>query len=207
MPRNPPALRKDPSGTCYQNEAGMLHFSVMGSFPSLIVVILPDSRANKIYCQVKKEVDNPPYWVNVCLKYTFRLCDISAGTKVDSQFHRINVKLGGINIVPKAESIQILIDPSNLTLILGADVVHPVLGLYGCPSFASVVGSIDSTSSKYIACTRLQLSHQEMIEELEEMVHYMIVMYTRYAGIIENRTQRTPKRIIFYHSGISDSQF
>ncbi|KAG8905954.1 hypothetical protein FRB99_007888 [Tulasnella sp. 403] len=209
MPPDPPVLKKDPSGSGYSNhlrEAAMLHKNVKGSFPSLIVVILPDFGGDDIYRRVKNAGDimigvatqclksskcwkagNAQYWANVCLK--------------------INVKLGGINVVPRAESIRVLVDPANPTLVIGADVMHPGPGVGGRPSFASVIGSVDSTTSKYIATTRAQRPRQEMIEELEEMVHYMITMYMRYRGTVEKKEQKAPKRIIFYRDGISEGQF
>ncbi|KAG8904415.1 hypothetical protein FRB99_001794 [Tulasnella sp. 403] len=227
MARDPPVLRKDPSGTGYQNhlrEAAVLHKNVKGSFPSLIVVILPDFGGDDIYCRVKNagdivvgvttqclkasrccKADNPIYWAHVCLKYTFHspIFDV----RFNIPFYRINAKLGGINVVPNAENVKVLVDPSNPTLVLGADVMHPGPGVGGRPSFASVVGSIDSTSSKYIASTRAQRPRQEMIEELEALVYYMIMMYVKHRDPAEKKEQKAPKRIVFYRNGISEGQF
>jgi eukaryotic translation initiation factor 2C len=82
---------------------------------------------------------------------------------------RINVKLGGINTVPDPRSVPFLTDQANPTVVMGADVIHPAPGSDGRPSFTSVVGNVDSDTSKYIATTRVQTSRQEMIEDLEEM--------------------------------------
>lgn len=81
------------------------------------------------------------------------------------------MKLGGINVVPKASSATFLSDPAKPTLVMGADVMHPGPGGYKSrPSYAAVTGNIDSTTSRYIATSRAQASGQEMIEELEDMV-------------------------------------
>ncbi|KAG6828395.1 hypothetical protein H0H92_008137, partial [Tricholoma furcatifolium] len=50
-----------------------------------------------------------------------------------------------------------------------ADVIHPAPGSDGRPSFTAVVANVDSNTAKYIACSRVQTSRQEMIEDLEEM--------------------------------------
>jgi len=56
----------------------------------------------------------------------------------------------------------------------GADVIHPAPGSDGRPSFAALVGSVDSDSAKYIATIRCQTSRVEIIEDLEDMakVHH-----------------------------------
>lgn len=84
--------------------------------------------------------------------------------------YRINVKLGGINVIPKKETVRFLTDPSVPTLVLGADVMHPPPGVGSRPSYAAVTGNVDSETSKYIATSRAQKRREEMITELEEMV-------------------------------------
>lgn len=79
------------------------------------------------------------------------------------------MKLGGINTVPDPASVRYLADPANPTIVMGADVIHPAPGSEGRPSFTSVVGNVDSDTSKYIATTRVQESRREMIDDLEDM--------------------------------------
>lgn len=85
---------------------------------------------------------------------------------------RINVKLGGINVIPKASSVQFLTDPSNPTLVLGCDVMHPAPGpsYRSRPSFTALTGNIDSSSSRFIATSRAQDAGVEMVADLEDMV-------------------------------------
>ena len=47
--------------------------------------------------------------------------------------------------------------------------MHPAPGAKGRPSFTAVVSSIDSLAAKYIALSRVQTGHQELIDDLEEM--------------------------------------
>jgi len=89
---------------------------------------------------------------------------------------------------------------------MGADVVHPAPGSEGRPSFTSLVGNVDSATSKYIATTRVQTSRQEMIDDLDEMCQHVLTMYGKYRVNVEKKTP-FPKRIIFYRDGVSEGQF
>jgi eukaryotic translation initiation factor 2C len=90
--------------------------------------------------------------------------------------------------------------------------VHPAPGADGKPSFTSVVGNVDSATSKYIATTRVQTSRQEMIDDLQEMcqvrfafifsnplilAQHIVTMYSKYRVNVEKKAP-WPKRIIFY---------
>jgi len=177
-----------------------------GSLPTIVFAVLPEG-ATDIYQAIKHFGDcttgvptqclkslkchnaKQQYWANICLK--------------------INVKLGGVNTVPEPRSVPFLSDPANPTLVLGADVIHPAPGSEGRPSFTSVVGNVDSDSSKYVATTRVQTSRQEMIDDLEEMVVHIIGMYQRWRINVEKIAESAskPKRIIFYRDGVSEGQF
>ncbi len=136
---------------------------------------------------------------------------------------RINVKMGGINAVPEARSVPALTDPHNPTIVMGyvapvwcndpradsktsADVIHPAPGSQGRPSFTSLVGSVDSDTSKYVADCRAQTGRVEMIQDLQSMAENVLNMYKSY------RTEREKKpfnlkRIIFYRDGVSEGEF
>ena len=58
----------------------------------------------------------PQYYANVCLKYA-RLFSFSPMANLA---FRINVKLGGINTVPDPQSVSVLTDPHNPTIVMGA---------------------------------------------------------------------------------------
>ncbi|KAH8830505.1 argonaute-like protein [Flagelloscypha sp. PMI_526] len=180
--------------------------NLYGAPPTLIVVIIPEG-GNDTYTAVKNFGDcrmgvatqclksskcfraKPQYYANVCLK--------------------VNVKLGGINVIPQAESVKILTDDKVPTILLGADVVHPAPGADGRPSFTSLVGNIDSNAAKYIAVSNCQTSRQEMMDDLTGMVKTIITKFMAYRKQVEkvhpNLTQ--PKRIIFYRDGVSEGQF
>ncbi|KIM90880.1 hypothetical protein PILCRDRAFT_811377 [Piloderma croceum F 1598] len=176
-----------------------------GAPPNLIVVILPDG-GNDIYTAVKHFGDvtmgvatqcmksakcfraKPQYYANVCLK--------------------INVKLGGINTIPDPQSVTVLTDPRNPTIVMGADVIHPAPGSDGRPSFTALVANVDSDTAKYIATSRVQTSRQEMIDDLQSMSKYVLEMYMKYRTKMERKPGTgAPTRIIFYRDGVSEGQF
>lgn len=47
--------------------------------------------------------------------------------------------------------------------------MHPAPGAEGRPSFTALVSSVDSTTAKYVAMTRVQKGRKEIISDLEEM--------------------------------------
>ncbi|KAG8926563.1 hypothetical protein FRC00_002794 [Tulasnella sp. 408] len=83
---------------------------------------------------------------------------------------KINAKLGGINFLLKPDTIPFLTDTAVPTIVMGADVMHPGPCQSGRPSYAAVVGCVDTGNSKYIGVTRAQGCRVEMIEELADMV-------------------------------------
>jgi len=130
----------------------------------------------------------PQYYANVCLK--------------------INVKLGGINTIPDPQSVTVLTDPRNPTIVMGADVIHPAPGSDGRPSFTALVANVDSDTAKYIATSRVQTSRQEMIDDLQSMSKYVLDMYMKYRTKVEKKAGTgAPTRIIFYRDGVSEGQF
>jgi len=103
------------------------------------------------------------------------------------------MKLGGINVVPDPRDVPWLTDPANPTILMGTpptvyrtttathnhlissggDMSHPPPGSRrgpeGYPSYTSLVGSINSSATKYVSTMGVQDSLQEIIEDLESM--------------------------------------
>ena len=52
---------------------------------------------------------------------------------------------------------------------LGADVMHPAPGSDDRPSYASLVGSIDTSGVRYVSTMEVQTSRKEIIEAMESM--------------------------------------
>lgn len=175
-----------------------------GKAPNLIVVVLPDNSAD-LYQAVKHFGDisrgvatqclkgfkskkgNPQYWANVCLK--------------------INAKLGGVNSILDPNAQKFIADPANPVMIMGADVMHPAPGAHGRPSFASVVGSIDSNAAHYTAVSTAQESRVEIIADVENMVYEIIGRHAYWKQTHEKKKNNFPKRIVYYRDGVSEGQF
>ncbi|KNZ81482.1 Protein argonaute-2 [Termitomyces sp. J132] len=172
--------------------------------PSLIVVILPEG-GNDIYTSVKHFGDVTVGVATQCLKSL--KCFRAKPQYYANVSLKINVKLGGINTVPDPSSVSVLTDPSNPTIVMGADVIHPAPGSDGRPSFTALVANVDSDTAKYIACSRVQTSRQEMIDDLEDMSKYALGKYIGYRAHVERKPSPNPKRIIFYRDGVSEGQF
>jgi len=93
-------------------------------------------------------------------------------------------------------------------MIMGADVTHPSPGSNPSErmrhSIAAVVGSLDPGASRYCAEMRLQKPRQETIQDMEDMVHAILMRFYR----TNCRTSTgKPQRIIFYRDGVSEGQF
>ncbi|KAH9910664.1 argonaute-like protein [Epithele typhae] len=170
--------------------------------PNLIVVVLPQLSAD-MYAAVKHFGD--------CKQGVATQCLASAKCKgAKPQYYanvslKINVKLGGINSIADRRSVPVLNDPVNPTIVMGADIAHPATGTQGRPSFASLVGNIDSNVSKYTAECRVQRERQETIDGLEEMAASQIEFFKSFQ-VYEKKTP-APTRLIFYRDGVSEGEF
>ncbi|KXN89638.1 Protein argonaute-2 [Leucoagaricus sp. SymC.cos] len=191
-----------------------------GATPQLIIVILPEG-GNDLYTIVKHFGD-----VHVrkmlsqlsCLLTVYmqdgKPCRPPPGT---IQYYsnvalKINVKLGGINMVLSDDGAGSMIDPLKPTIIMGADTVHPAPGAMGKPSYTALVANVDSRMAKFVAETRIQDSRVEIIHDLKEMATAVLKKWlaNRNAG---DRAREV--RLLFYRgkhahtgvNGVSEGQF
>ncbi|KAJ6630422.1 argonaute-like protein [Mycena sp. CBHHK59/15] len=193
----PQALEKAGAECAQQKKVG----------PSLFVVILPEG-GNDLYTIVKQ------YGSLTFLRGITTQCLKSKKcTHAKIQFWanvalKINVKLGGINVIPDPTAVRILSDPHNPTVVLGADVMHPGPGT-NRPSFTALVSSVDLNAAKYVSTTGVQTSRQELIADLKEMTKELLKKYMSYRANIEKvrPADQAPKRLIFYRDGVSEGQF
>ncbi|KAJ3552291.1 hypothetical protein NP233_g12914 [Leucocoprinus birnbaumii] len=173
--------------------------------PGLFIAVLPNV-AGDVYTAIKHFGDitkgvptqcmvaskclkaNNQYWNNILLK--------------------INPKLGGINNIldPNDPASAFL---KEQTIVLGADVNHAAPHTQGIPSYASIVGNVDSNAVKYVAVTRAQESRREDITNLKDMCLYIINKYKGYQAIVEKNqpSKATPKRLLFFRDGVSEGEF
>ncbi|KAF5348341.1 hypothetical protein D9758_010939 [Tetrapyrgos nigripes] len=171
---------------------------------NLVIVILPEGGHDDIYSGVKFFGDVSVGVATQCMR---ALKCLSAKDQYFANVAlKINVKLGGVNTVPEASSINDLFDPRNPTIVMGADVIHPAPGAEGRPSYTAVVGSIDSKVAKYAAVSNVQTSRQELISDLDKMCWSLINKYKEHKGDPPVKNAR-PARIIFFRDGVSEGQF
>ncbi|KAI5983309.1 argonaute-like protein [Pisolithus marmoratus] len=185
-------------------QAGNECFQKTQQRPTLVVVILPDN-ANDIYTAVKHFGDVTVGVATQCMKSS--KCYRAKAQYYANVCLKINVKLGGINTIPDPQSVSILTDPRNPTIVMGADVIHRAPGSEGRLSFTALVGNVDSDTAKYIATCRVQTSRKEIIEDLGEMAQHILGMYMKYRRNFEKKTSNiAPTRLIFFRNGVSKGQ-
>ncbi|EJF60851.1 Piwi-domain-containing protein [Dichomitus squalens LYAD-421 SS1] len=175
-----------------------------GAGPNLMVIVLPESSAD-YYQAIKHFGDIQRGVATQCLK-SYK-CKGANKQYFSNVVLKINVKLGGINVIPDARSVPALTDPKNPTIVMGADIMHPAPGAHGRPSFTALVGNLDHETAKYVADCRVQTSRQEMIDDLESMATAHIAMYKKYRTGVEKKFPADPKRLIFYRDGVSEGEF
>ncbi|KAG9005746.1 hypothetical protein FRB94_001312 [Tulasnella sp. JGI-2019a] len=193
---------------------GAKHMQSKRYLPSLILVILP-TNSTQIYREVKYFGDVEFGVATQCMLETKCYKRLRDGTQgpADGQYYqnlslKINVKLGGINVTPSLQSTANIIgDPREPTLIMGADAIHPAPGAEGRPSYTAVVGSVDTLCSKYVATCHAQTSGQEIIDDMEQMTSSILRDFIQYKAAAENKPGVLPKRIIMYRDGVSEGQF
>ena len=132
---------------------------------------------------------------------------------------KINTKMAGINVRSFENYMQVIQRTGNYGdvfqevakqyadifkepfMVFGADVTHPDPGDHGKPSIAAVIGSLNSTLTRYGAQIRVQRSRQEMIEGMKVMFMNLLRKFR------EVNRGHTPKKILYYRDGVSEGQF
>ncbi|KAG6334555.1 hypothetical protein ID866_4531 [Astraeus odoratus] len=160
--------------------------------PDLILVVLPASAA-EIRLAVKQFGDVLHGISTQCVREDkIARCNNQYCNNVAM---KINAKLGGINAVPRDDSLTLL--KKRPFMIMGADVGHPAPGVRDQPSVASLVFSFEPLGMCYEAICSIQPPRLEVIEELGNMVKRAVTMFGR-------KNQISPHSIIFFRDGLSE---
>jgi eukaryotic translation initiation factor 2C len=169
--------------------------------PTIIVAILPES-CNDIYTAIKNFGDVTAGIATQCMKAS--KCFNARPQYFANITLKVNMKLGGINVIPNPRDVPFLTDGANPTIIMGGDMSHPPPGSRrgpgGYPSYTSLVGSINDTGTKYVSTMGVQDSLHELIEDLENMCVHVFEQFRKAMG-------KLPKRILFYRDGVSEGEF
>lgn len=201
MPPNPPVLRKSAMDSATLNhirEAAMMHKSARGNMPNLIIVVLPDTVGRDIYLRVKKAGDINIGVATQCLRAS--KCRKGNSQYFNSACLKINVKLGGINYIPMTRTLPFLKDAAHSTLVVGADIKYGRQGRSSRPSYAAIVGNVDSDLSKYVAISKPQDCRVETIQDLADMISDVIKKFMNYREVVEKSVNLAPERILFYRN-------
>ena len=132
---------------------------------------------------------------------------------------KINTKLAGINFATLNDCMGVIQRENNYGdrlretvnkytdifrrpfMVFGADVTHPDPGDHGKPSIAAVVGSLNSTLTRYGAQVMVQASREEMIIGLKEIFMKLLKEFRRI------NKDRIPEKILYYRDGVSEGRF
>lgn len=126
-----------------------------------LVILVLKSKDQEVYSNFKYLADRvfgiPSIVMVTASNFRGQACNVTGLDQyIGNIMMKANLKLGGIN--HSAESAR-----GNMknylgnTLVLGSDVTHPSNGsLFGCPSVAALVGSVDDTGGCFLGSLRLQ---------------------------------------------------
>jgi len=89
---------------------------------------------------------------------------------------------------------------SKQMMVLGIDVSHGAAGGAGKrPSFAAVVGSVDTSCCQYAAAVMQQTAGHEIVLGTREAVSQLLQQYQQSQGLL-------PQSLLVFRDGVSDSQ-
>ncbi|EJT97024.1 Piwi-domain-containing protein [Dacryopinax primogenitus] len=175
-----------------------------GNKPMILVVLLPYAMNNELYQTIK-------YLGDIRWSVPTQCMQANKAIKGNAQYFanimlKVNVKLGGVNVIPDRRNVPFLMDPANPSLVLGADCIHPSPGSEMRPTFAAVVSSVDTNVSKYYAQMRPQESRVEIIADLADYTKIAIDCFRAYRTNVE-KVGNPPARLIYFRDGVSEGQF
>ncbi|BFZ65290.1 Protein argonaute [Saitoella coloradoensis] len=165
--------------------------------PDLLIFVVPSPGGQELYHAIKHACDLRFGVASqvVLAKHVQRPSDQYCANLL----MKINVKLGGVNVVLSPDPQNVLQSKKETTFLLGADVSHPPPGSGGV-SLASLVGSTNAEGTKYAAVARAQKGRLEMIADMRGMTVQLLRSF--YKG-----TGKKPTRIIYFRDGVSEGQF
>lgn len=166
--------------------------------PQLLVIIVPDKNSFT-YARIKKSCDcrwgvpsqvlqaghvakgNPQYVSNVLMK--------------------VNAKLGGTTsrAIPKVPEAGL----RSHSMIIGADVTHPTLGVWS-PSMAAMAVCMDTFGGRYWGACETNGERNEMIarSNIEVMLTPLVREWMATVG-----RGRAPEHVYYFRDGVSTGQF
>lgn len=185
--------------TLLENKLYKIQKAAVNNLQLLLCIM---EKKHKGYANLKRIAETRVGVVSQCCLYT----NLS---KLNSQFLtnmalKINAKVGGSTVAlfrSLPSQIPRLLTHDEPLIFMGADVSHPHPLDDSSPSVVAVVGSLNwPSANKYVSRMRSQTHRQEIIEDLGQMVHEILVEFCQVVKTL-------PRRIIFFRDGVSETQF
>ncbi|XP_057542908.1 protein argonaute 7 [Amaranthus tricolor] len=185
--------------TLLENKLYKIQKAAVNNLQLLLCIM---EKKHKGYANLKRIAETRVGVVSQCCLYT----NLS---KLNSQFLtnmalKINAKVGGSTVAlfrSLPSQIPRLLTHDEPLIFMGADVSHPHPLDDSSPSVVAVVGSLNwPSANKYVSRMRSQTHRQEIIEDLGQMVHEILVEFCQVVKAL-------PRRIIFFRDGVSETQF
>ncbi|XP_053658864.1 protein argonaute-2-like [Anopheles marshallii] len=178
-------------------DIGTLLEGIKKDNPTITIVILP-SRGDA-YAKVKQKAELASERIGLltqCIKSMTVAKKGNDMSTLNNIMLKINAKTNGANHCVS----QVAVPPlgRGKVMYIGADVTHPLSD--DVPSVVGVTALYDLIGFRYNCSVRLQGARDEMIRDLENIVHRQLLLYQQYNGDL-------PERIMYYRDGVSDGQF
>uniref|UniRef100_A0AAG5DU07 Argonaute 2 n=1 Tax=Anopheles atroparvus TaxID=41427 RepID=A0AAG5DU07_ANOAO len=178
-------------------DLGTIMENIKKENPTITIVVLPFR--GEVYSKVKQKAELASERIGLltqCIKaFTVQRKGTDMST-INNIMLKINAKTNGANhcLVPQC------VPPlgRGKVMYIGADVTHPLSD--DVPSVVGVAALYDLSGFRYNCSVRLQGARDEMIRDLENIVHRQILLYRDY-------NKALPERIMYFRDGVSDGQF
>lgn len=170
-----------------------------GVIPQLLVIIVPDKNSFS-YLRIKKSCDCR--WGVPSQVLQSRHCMDNKPQYVSNVLMKVNAKLGGVTsrAIPKTPASTL----RPQSVIIGADVTHPMLGVW-TPSLAAMCISNDPQGISYMGGCQTNGDLKEIItpENVREILLPLLLEWNATLG----KGGKPPKHIYYFRDGVSESEF
>ncbi|KAJ5386331.1 hypothetical protein N7509_008872 [Penicillium cosmopolitanum] len=170
-----------------------------GVIPQLLVIIVPDKNSFS-YLRIKKSCDCR--WGVPSQVLQSRHCMDNKPQYISNVLMKVNAKLGGVTsrAIPKTPASTL----RPQSVIIGADVTHPMLGVW-TPSLAAMCISNDPQGISYMGGCQTNGDLKEIItpENVREILLPLMLEWNATLG----KGGKPPKHIYYFRDGVSESEF
>ncbi|KAJ5601659.1 hypothetical protein N7510_011193 [Penicillium lagena] len=166
--------------------------------PQLLVIIVPN-KDSFVYLRIKKSCDCRFGVPSQVLQAGH--CINNRPQYISNVLMKVNAKLGGTTARAQSRLQDTTLRPHSM--IVGADVTHPMIGVW-TPSLAAMTVSADQFGSRYMGACECNGDRVEIIHEgnvtflLEPLIREWVTTVGQ---------GRPPKNIYYFRDGVSQSEF